>query len=114
MPKDSLTYEPEGAEQLPGSDGRPLQRSLFSPIYKGDLNQQEREVAVYLDAEKSLRWWHRNVARSQYALQGWRKERIYPDFIFGVLPGGAYNAGDRLVVLEMKGEHLEGLDANPF
>ncbi len=108
MPADSLTYQPQGAEQLAGSDSGPLQRSLFSPIYKGDLNQQEREIAVYLDAEKSLRWWHRNVARNQYALQGWRRERIYPDFIFAVLPGDTYSTGERLVVLEMKGEHLQG------
>ena len=53
MPSVSDTYEPEGAEQLPGKDGQPLQRSLFAPIYKGDLNHEEREVAVYLDAEKS-------------------------------------------------------------
>jgi type III restriction enzyme len=108
MPPTSLTYEPHGADQLPGADGGPLQRSLFSPIYKGDLNEQEREVAVYLDSEKSLIWWHRNVAQRHYRLQGWRRERIYPDFIFAVRQGAAYARGNRLVVLEMKGEHLQG------
>jgi len=107
MPKETLTHAGKGAEQVVGADGAPLQRSLFSPVYKHDLNQQEREVAVYLDAEKSLDWWHRNVVRREYAVQGWRRERIYPDFIFAVLPG-AYDAGKRIVVLEMKGEHLKG------
>jgi len=74
-------YEPEGADQMLGADGGPLQRSLFAPLYKNDLNREEREVAVYLDAEQSLIWWHRNVARHQYVLQGWRRERIYPDFL---------------------------------
>jgi type III restriction enzyme len=108
MRMTSETHEPEGAEQLPGKDGGPLRRSLFAPVYKNDLNRQEREVAVYLDAKKSLKWWHRNVARSEYAVLGWRRERIYPDFLFAVRPGGGCGDGNRLVVLEMKGEHLQG------
>lgn len=108
MPADSVTYEPQGADQLLGTGGGPLQRSLFAPMYKNDLNQDEREVAVYLDAEKSLVWWHRNVARHQYVLQGWRRERIYPDFIFAVRPVNHYGEGNRLVFMETKGDHLEG------
>lgn len=108
MPADSVTYEPQGADQMLGTDGGPLQRSLFAPMYKNDLNQDEREVAVYLDAEQSLLWWHRNVARHQYVLQGWRRERIYPDFIFAVQPGNQYCKGKRLVVMETKGDHLQG------
>ena len=61
MPQQSLTYEPEGAEQLVGNDGGPLQRSLFAPIYKNELNELERQVAVYMDAEQSLAWWHRSA-----------------------------------------------------
>ncbi len=108
MPTESVTYEPQGADQMLGADGGPLQRSLFAPIYKKDLNDQEREVAVYLDAEQSLLWWHRNVARHQYVLQGWRRERIYPDFLFAVRPGNPYDKGKRLVVMETKGDHLQG------
>jgi type III restriction enzyme len=108
MPADSVTYEPQGADQMLGADGGPLQRSLFAPLYKNDLNQEEREVAVYLDAEQSLIWWHRNVARHQYVLQGWRRERIYPDFLFAVRPGNPYDKGNRLVVMETKGDHLQG------
>jgi type III restriction enzyme len=108
MPAKTDTYQPEGAEQLPGKDGMPLQRSLFAPVYKGDLNTEEQEVAVYLDAEKSLTWWHRNVARGQYAIQGWRRGRIFPDFLFAVVRGPAYGSRERLVALEMKGEHLAG------
>ena len=43
------------------------------------------------------------MARAQYALQGWRREKIYPDFILAVDRGGGAN---RVAVLEMKGEHL--------
>lgn len=108
MPADSVTYEPVGADQMLGTDGGPLQRSLFAPMYKNDLNHDEREVAVYLDAEQSLLWWHRNVARHQYVLQGWRRERIHPDFIFAVQPGNQYGTCKRLVVMETKGDHLQG------
>lgn len=60
---------------------------------------------MYLDGEKALRWWHRNVARMQYALQGWKREKIYPDFIFAVQRD---DSDIRIAVLEMKGQHLAG------
>ena len=91
---------------LIGNDGEALRKSLFSPIFKGDFSSKdEREIAVYLDGDRALTWWHRNVARSNYALQGWRREKIYPDFIFALQHGGT---DSKVVVLEMKGLHLSG------
>ncbi len=108
MPFETETFEPEGAEQLIGKTGGPLERSLFSPIYKGDFSSKdERDIAVYLDGEQALHWWHRNVARSHYSMQGWRREKIYPDFIFAVQHGESKER-NRVFVLEMKGEHLSG------
>jgi len=106
MPIEAETYEPENARQLVGKNGGPLERSLFAPIYEGDFSSQdERDIAVYLDGDEALRWWHRNVARKQFSVQGWRREKIYPDFIFAV----QNNEGStRTVVLEMKGIHLAG------
>lgn len=106
MPIEAETYEPENARQLVGKNGGPLERSLFAPIYEGDFSSQdERDIAVYLDGEEALHWWHRNVARKQFSVQGWRREKIYPDFIFAV----QNNEGStRTVVLEMKGIHLAG------
>ena len=80
-----------------------MQKSLFEYVYRAELNQSEQEVAVYLDGQKALGWWHRNVARQQYSLQGWRRRAIYPDFIFSVAPDGKTS---KWVVLETKGEHL--------
>ncbi|MBK5964035.1 type III restriction endonuclease subunit R [Thiocystis minor] len=106
MPFMADTYEPEGAEQLIGKSGGPLQKSLFAPIYKGDFSSQdERDIAVYLDSEATLTWWHRNVARQQYGIQGWRRGRIYPDFIFALQRARETN---RVVVLETKGPQLAG------
>ena len=106
MPFEAETFEPENAEMLIGNDGEALRKSLFSPIFKGDFSSKdEREIAVYLDGDRALTWWHRNVARSHYALQGWRREKIYPDFIFAVQHG---ETDSKVVVLEMKGLHLSG------
>jgi type III restriction enzyme len=106
MPKEIVTTQLDGARQLMSRTGGPLERSLFVPIYEADFSSaDEREVAVYLDGEQALNWWHRNVARQQYYVQGWRRDRIYPDFIFAVQRGVEQL---RIAVVEVKGEHLVG------
>lgn len=106
MPFEAETFEPPTAEKLA------VDKSLFHPIYRGDFSSQdEREIAVYLDGESALTWWHRNVARSHYSVQGWRREKIFPDFIFASQHSGA---GNRMVVLEMKGKHLAGNDDTTY
>jgi len=107
MPFTIETMEPDTARQLVGKSGGPLERSLFAPVYESELNSDERDVAVYLDSEKALVWWHRNVARTQYGLQGWRRAKIYPDFIFAVQHTGKTA---RITVLETKGDQLDNLD----
>lgn len=107
MPTTIETTEPEDGRQLVNRTGGPLERSLFAPVYESELNGDERDVAVYLDGEKTVAWWHRNVARSQYGLQGWRKAKIYPDFIFAVEREGKVA---RITALETKGDQLDNLD----
>lgn len=104
MPFKIEATEPDRPRQLVNKAGGPLERSLFTPIYEADFNNDERNVAVYLDGEETLTWWFRNVARSQYSIQGWKKGKIYPDFIFAVRADGKTN---RIVVLETKGDQLE-------
>ena len=84
MPFSMYTMEPENSRQLLSKTGGSLEKSLFAPVYEKELNSEEREVAVYLDGEQALSWWHRNVARTQYGIQGWHRAKIYPDFIFAV------------------------------
>ena len=107
MPHDMLTDQPDTARQLLRKSGGLLEKSLFAPIYEADFtSQDERDIAVYLDEDKALSWWHRNVARAgQFHVQGWRKDKVYPDLIFALRRD---DKSDRLVVLEMKGEHLSG------
>jgi type III restriction enzyme len=107
MPFAIETAEAANARQLVSGTGGPLRKSLFAPVFEADLNGDERDVAVYLDGEKALAWWHRNVARTQYGLQGWKRAKIYPDFIFAVT---GEDGAKRVTVLETKGDHLDNLD----
>lgn len=106
MPFTVETTEPEGARQVASNTGGALEKSLFAPVYESELNGEEQGVAVYLDGEATLTWWHRNVARTQYGLQGWKKAKIYPDFIFAVQRDNEA----RVVVMETKGDQLDNLD----
>lgn len=84
-------------------------RSLYSPVLRNELNGEEQNVAVHLDGEAAVKWWHRNVAKTNYGLQGWKRGRIYPDFIFAT--GGNAGTG-RVVVMETKGDHLQNPDTD--
>lgn len=109
MPVHILSTQPNGSPHLTGADGGALKRSLFSPVYRNELNGEEQNVAVHLDGDTAVKWWHRNVAKTNYGLQGWKRGRIYPDFIFAT--GGHAGAG-RVVVLETKGDHLQNPDTD--
>ena len=73
MPFQIDTTEPTDARQLVSKTCGPLEKSLLAPVYEREFNRDESEVAVYLDGEEALAWWHRNVARTQYGIQGWEK-----------------------------------------
>lgn len=109
MPSQIDSSEPPDGRQFLTRRGGPLQRSLFEPVYESELNEDEQDVAVYLDGESAVTWWHRNVARTQYGIQGWKKRKIYPDFIFAVRADGDVG---RIVVLETKGDFLDNLDTD--
>lgn len=88
--------------------GRPIQQSLFAPLYEGQFDSElERKFAFYLDEHEAIDWWHRVAARQShdYYLRGWQHDRIWPDFV-------ALSSGEdrmaRLLVVDTKGEHLAG------
>jgi type III restriction enzyme len=108
LPYTIDTTEPENGRKLINrKTGNSITKSLFAPLYEADFNNDEQGVAGYLDNEQALKWWHRNVARKQYGLQGWKRAKVYPDFLFAVQRQGQ---GNRIVVLETKGDHLDNLD----
>ena len=93
-----------------GEDGRPVERSLFDPFYESMVdNEFESDFACYLDGKNAVSWWHRNVAKSQYGLQGWKRNKIYPDFVFLKTQNDGKPV---LVVMETKGAHLKNEDTD--
>ena len=83
-----------------------VKKSLFDDLPVKRFNGLENEFAIHLDGKQAVAWWHRFVAqRSAYALQGWKRNRVYPDFVVCV---GASGKDRRMLVLETKGMHLVG------
>ncbi|MEI8323805.1 MAG: DEAD/DEAH box helicase family protein [Betaproteobacteria bacterium] len=93
-------------QPLVRDDAKLVEKSLFEPAITALTDSGlERDVACYLDSQAALQWWHRNVAKAQYGLQGWKRHKVYPDFVFARVAGEGIN---KLVVLETKGLHLAG------
>lgn len=93
-------------------DAQLAQKTLYEPALRWpDLNEFELKVAGYLDQQAAVRWWHRNVARTQVGLQGWRQGKVYPDFVFALGASGESGAATTLVLLETKGLHLKNEDS---
>ncbi len=78
--------------------GTPVQLNLFDKVFEKQFDSDlEKNFAFHLERQP-LQWWHR-VQREYYVL-GWRRERIYPDFVaFGDIS---------LNIFETKGDHLRG------
>ena len=87
---------------LQGEHASPIQRSLFEPLFESGFNTLEKDFALYLEKTDALHWWHRVAARQDYYLQGWRRQRVYPDFV------ACRKADGKLLILETKGIHLKG------
>ena len=93
--------------------GQSVQLSLFEPVFDRDFNDLERRFAFYLDGQKALQWWHRVAVRQhgQYYLRGWRRERVWPDF---VAMGGEKDGKPSVLVFETKGDQLKGSDDTQY
>ncbi len=90
---------------LPKEYRRGPERSLFDFV-PNDLNDMEQRVAWYLDDQDKLLFWYRNIPKQDYAVQGWRRGKVYADFIFTDVDetGNGFN---RVFVVETKGLHLK-------
>jgi len=96
------------AKQLNKHNGSPIQKSLFEIVPEESINELEKSVALCLDEQAQLLWWYRNISRHDYFIQGWRKNKIYPDFIFTDKSENDGNDYDTIYVVETKGEQLAG------
>jgi len=97
-------------KKLVRNDNTEVQLSLFDYVPEEQLNDLEKAVALYLDNQEKLLWWFRNMSRVDYSIQGWRKNRIYPDFIAAKVKEDKKNAYGSVHVIETKGLHLQNED----
>ena len=93
---------------LQGEHASPIQRSLFEPLFESGFNSLEKDFALYLEKSNAIYWWHRVAARQDYYLQGWRRQRVYPDFV------ACRREDGKLLILETKGIHLKGSEDTSY
>jgi len=99
-----------GEKKATRTDGSQFELDLFGHVPADDLGRfLEPEVATWLDEqEKLLLFWYRNRSKRDYAVQGWKRGRIFADFIFAAKADEAEAEFDRVFVVETKGLHLKG------
>lgn len=68
----------------------------------GDMNKLEQKLVVELTALPNVRWWHRNIAKQDFAINGFIKH--YPDILIMTKSG-------KLICAETKGDHLKNDDS---
>lgn len=89
------------------------QLSLYDDVEYGSMNTLEQEVARIIEQSKNVIWWARNkTQKGWYAVQGWQRDKIRPDFVIA-----RKNDKDELefvYVVESKGEQLAGNDDTKY
>ena len=110
------TIESRSGKQANREDGGQYLLNLFDRTDDDDLNGLENKVATYLDQQERLFFWYRNRARKDYYVQGWKRHRIYADFILTLKPDepNVDDAFHRVFVVETKGLHLEHADDTTY
>ena len=80
-----------------------FEKTLYSGEYD-DMDGDETEIINKIIAKDNVRWWHRIKERrpGEFFINGHR--RMYPDFLVMTERGN-------LVVVEVKGQHLDGTDS---
>lgn len=79
---------------------RNMEKSLYAA--EGDMNNFEMNLIVRIAAIENVTWWHRNIERQGFYLNGWLNH--YPDFIVRTDSG-------KIILVEAKGGHLDGDDS---
>lgn len=92
------------------ANGQPVEKALFEQIWSRHFNGLEKDVALYIDDVKAVRWWHRIAVQSDWYLDGWKKKRVFPDFLVALEEKDG--KADKLVVVETKGLHLQNDDTD--
>ncbi len=86
-------------EIIPGNPFDLLSKSLYA--CEQAVNGFELSVIEKVSALSNVRWWHRNMERVEFCINGFLNH--YPDFMI-------MTDKDRVVMLETKGDHLTSND----
>ncbi len=95
--KDFYSF-PNSIERSKSSVSIP--KSLYT--VEGDMNNFERRAIDALANLDNVLWWHRNISRREFCLNGWIKH--YPDFILQTRAG-------HVVLVETKGDDRDNSDS---
>jgi type III restriction enzyme len=78
--------------------------SYTKTLYKAEeeMNKLETRVAWELDNMSNIKWWHRNISRTGFNINGY--VNAYPDII-------AMTESGRILMIEPKGDHLENSES---
>ena len=68
----------------------------------GDMNKLEQKLIMELTALPNVRWWHRNISRQGFCINGYINH--YPDILILTEKG-------KVIFAEAKGEHLKNDDS---
>lgn len=98
---------PQSFSMSPNKHINSYEHNLFEDFEIDNLNNLEKDVAELLEDQDKILWWFRNrLSKGWYSIQGWKENKIYPDFV----AAKKTNNGklEIVYVLESKGDHLEG------
>ena len=100
MEQDRIVCEPSFHFEDKISPGKSIS-SIPKSLYEeedGDLNDYEKKVIFEISALDNVRWWHRNMSKREFAING--AVTAYPDLIVRTESG-------RTLLIETKGDHLD-------
>lgn len=75
-------------------------KSLYSS--EEDVNDYERKVVWQLSSMDNIKWWHRNISRQGFQING--AVHAYPDII-------AMTESGKILMIETKGDHLDNAES---
>jgi len=75
-------------------------KSLYTS--EEDVNEYERRVVWKLSSMDNIKWWHRNISRQGFQING--AVHAYPDII-------AMTTSGKILMIETKGDHLDNAES---
>jgi type III restriction enzyme len=110
LPMSVEVLTPQGDTPVKRADGSALLKNAFSDTYKSEVNTLELAGLRAIDEAPNTAWWWRVPVRGPWALLGWRRDAIYPDFVAYAKVGAEMS----LLAIETKGGQLAGNDDTTY